>query len=221
MFYYLYQITNLVNGKIYVGVHKTQNLNDEYMGSGKVILRAIKKHGINNFKKKIIEQFDSEEAMFAREKEIVTEEFLARDDVYNLRRGGRGGFDCINKNLTLRVKKNKKARSSADFVLEQRWGADWRTTLARLGTIAAHTDIAKAKRKQTRRERGIVSNSSAMNTPKANQRRIEKFKEIGHQQGKKNSQFGKMWITNGTESYRVMKTDPIPAGWRKGRVIKG
>jgi len=43
MFYYLYEIKNLINNKIYVGVHKTNDLNDGYMGSGKVIRRAIKK----------------------------------------------------------------------------------------------------------------------------------------------------------------------------------
>lgn len=96
-YYYIYQITNLVNGKIYVGVHKTKNLDDGYMGSGKIIRRAILKHGIENFKKDILEFFDMPESMYLREKEIVTKEFLARSDVYNLRRGGTGGFDYINK----------------------------------------------------------------------------------------------------------------------------
>ena len=96
-YYYLYQITNLVNAKIYVGVHKTSDINDEYMGSGKVIRSAIQKYGANNFKKDILEFFDTSEAMYAREKEIVTDEFLLREDVYNLRRGGTGGFDYLNK----------------------------------------------------------------------------------------------------------------------------
>jgi group I intron endonuclease len=97
MFYYLYQITNLVNNKIYVGVHKTININDGYMGSGKVIQRAIERHGIDNFKKEILETFDNSKPMYAREKEIVTDEFLLREETYNLRQGGFGGFDYINK----------------------------------------------------------------------------------------------------------------------------
>jgi hypothetical protein len=98
MYYYLYEIKNLINGKIYIGVHKTKNMNDEYMGSGKIIRHAIQKYGVENFTKTILETFNNSEEMFIREKEIVTEEFLKRPDVYNLRRGGHGGFDYINQN---------------------------------------------------------------------------------------------------------------------------
>ena len=98
MFYYVYQITNLVNDKIYIGVHKTSDLNDGYMGSGKLIKRAIEKHGLENFKKEILNFFDSYSAALEKEKEIVTDEFLLREDTYNVRRGGTGGFDYINKN---------------------------------------------------------------------------------------------------------------------------
>jgi GIY-YIG catalytic domain len=97
MKYYLYEIKNNINSKIYVGVHKTKVEDDGYMGSGEVIKRAIKKHGVENFTKTILEYFDTQESMFAREKSIITDEFLGRDDVYNLRRGGYGGFDHINK----------------------------------------------------------------------------------------------------------------------------
>ena len=96
-YFYLYQITNLINNKIYIGVHKTSSIDDGYMGSGKVLLRAYEKYGIENFQKDILEYFHSSTEMFNREKEVVTDDFLLREDTYNLRRGGFGGFDFINK----------------------------------------------------------------------------------------------------------------------------
>ena len=217
-YYYLYKIINKLNNKIYVGVHKTDNLNDGYMGSGKILNRAIKKYGVENFKKDILIYFDTAEEMFIKEKEIVTDEFLLREDTYNLRRGGSGGFDYINKDIEFRKSKNRKARAATDLILEDKWGSNWRSTLGKLANTKAHTESAKLKRKQTRKNLGIVSNASNMNTPEVNNKKKEKFKEIGHQQGEKNSQAGTMWITNNVENKKIKKTDSIPNGWNKGRV---
>lgn len=59
-------------------------------------------------------------------------------------------------------------------------------------------------------------------TPEIIQKKRQKFKEIKHQQGEKNSQYGKMWITNGTKegSYKINKGDKIPEGYRLGRVSR-
>ena len=88
MYYYLYKITNLINGKIYIGVHRTYHLNDGYMGSGKNIQNAIKKYGIENFEKEILKWFESEEEMYDEEAEIVNEDFIKRNDTYNIIEGG-------------------------------------------------------------------------------------------------------------------------------------
>lgn len=92
MLYVLYKTTNLINGKIYIGVHQTDDTNDLYLGSGFLLKDSIKKHGRKNFKKEILEYFPSKEEMYKRESEIVTEEFIKRPDVYNRRLGGDGGW---------------------------------------------------------------------------------------------------------------------------------
>jgi len=95
-YYYLYQLTNTLNNKIYIGVHQTRDLDDDYMGSGTYLNRAkdknLREHGEYKFKKEILEYFDNQQDMYRREAEIVTQEFCDRQDTYNIKPGGRGGF---------------------------------------------------------------------------------------------------------------------------------
>ena len=88
--YYLYRITNLRNGKIYIGVHQTYNLNDGYMGSGKLLKSDYRKYGKECFRKEILEFFSNQEDMYMREYEVVNEDFISRSDVYNMSLGGGG-----------------------------------------------------------------------------------------------------------------------------------
>lgn len=88
--YLIYKITNKLNDKIYIGKHKTDNLDDGYMGSGTAIRHAVKKYGIENFTKEILYDVDDEELMDFVEELLVDEAFVARKDTYNLTLGGRG-----------------------------------------------------------------------------------------------------------------------------------
>ena len=94
--YLVYKLTNLVNGKIYIGCHMTKDVNDDYMGSGRRLSYAKKKYGIENFKKEILSAHETPEEMLAEEARLVNEEFLGRDDVYNLTVGGKGSWFHTN-----------------------------------------------------------------------------------------------------------------------------
>lgn len=91
MKYTIYKITNKISGKIYIGKHQTIEPNDDYYGSGILIKNALNKYGKENFEKEVLFIFDTEEEMNLKEKELITEEFVLREDTYNLGVGGEGG----------------------------------------------------------------------------------------------------------------------------------
>ena len=69
--YGLYKITNLVNGKMYIGQHVTSDLDDGYMGSGKIIKRAVKKYGVENFCKEWIGFYEDADELDYMERVFV------------------------------------------------------------------------------------------------------------------------------------------------------
>ena len=89
--YTVYKITNTINNKIYIGVHKTTNPNDNYMGSGLNIKRAIKKYNVSNFTKSILFKYNSQKDAYIKESQIVDQSFLNRPDTYNIVLGGQAG----------------------------------------------------------------------------------------------------------------------------------
>lgn len=93
--YLIYKITNLLNGKIYIGQHKTDDLEDDYWGSGIGIQRAIHKYGIENFVFTVLIDLKNEEEMNLLEELVVNEDFISRPDVYNMKVGGIGGWPSM------------------------------------------------------------------------------------------------------------------------------
>lgn len=68
MYGYIYKTTNLVDNLIYIGQKKSNHfLGNGYLGSGKLIKKAIKKYGRNNFKVELLEEIFTPEDMDARE----------------------------------------------------------------------------------------------------------------------------------------------------------
>lgn len=86
---YVYKITNNVNGKIYIGQKKSEKLLENYWGSGKLIVEAIKKYGKDNFSREVLEWCETKDELNQRERYFI-EKFNARspDVGYNLAVGG-------------------------------------------------------------------------------------------------------------------------------------
>jgi len=206
MHYLVYQITNVLNGKTYIGCHKTIDKDDGYMGSGTILRRAIKKHGVENFRKEILFEASSSEEMFTKEKELV----VLGPQSYNLKRGGEGGWDYNNNK---RTKEEQRILSSI------------------AGRVGGKVSGAKAGPKSQLEKFGIFDSKYdrlrsewAGNAFRGKHHTDEAKAKIGaansvRQSGVCNSNYGKHWITNPTtrNSKMVSKTDVIPGGWFKGR----
>ena len=198
MFYVIYKTTNIVNGKFYIGKHQTKNLNDGYLGSGKLLRKAIKKYGVENFHREILYECSSEKEMNLREKILVVPDIETN---YNLCPGGRGGFGYINKFSPNhnKTEKFRKARSEAQKALFQR-NPELKKRVVQFLVPGNKGDgfLGKQHTEETKRK------MSLSNT---------------HQRGENNSQFGTMWITNGIKNSKINRELPIPEGWRKGRTL--
>jgi hypothetical protein len=208
MFYTVYKITNILNNKIYIGKHQTKDPNDNYMGSGKLIKDAIKKYGIENFKKEILFQFDNEVEMNFKEAELVTEEFCLREDTYNICPGGQGGWGFVNNELG-------NARNPFRSLENQRIYAKYR-------------DISKTHNTCREKQLGFFDPdvrkiaNEASHTPEAIEKKKSTYSKINHQKGNTNSQFGTMWIHSIElkQNKKIKKNESVPDGWNIGRKLK-
>lgn len=211
MKYTVYKIVNKVNGKIYIGCHKTTDLEDGYMGSGIVLKRAIKKYGIENFEKEILEAFDNPEDMFEMEAKLVDHD---DPNSYNIKKGGLGGFDFIN----------TKGLNVANIQRVNELGLNNSKDQYKLGNKRIKELMKDPEWKEAWRRKVIEGDPGK---GFRGQKHTEETKrKIGRTNSKlmvgaKNGAFGKMWITNESESKMIPKTNKIPKGWRKGRTIAG
>lgn len=97
---YVYKTTNLINGKIYIGISRKDSSNSsKYLGSGKAFRRAVKEYGKNNFIKEVL--LEDTEFMYPdlqRLEVFLIDLFDARDPTvgYNISKGGDGNVGETN-----------------------------------------------------------------------------------------------------------------------------
>ena len=200
-YHIIYKTTCLITNKFYVGMHSTDNLEDGYIGSGKLLWLSVNKHGKENHATEILETLPDRSSLKEREKHIVNEEFLKDKMCMNLAIGGEGGAGKATKEQLYKgaVNANKVKWSNPEF----------RSKMSKI----------LSERNKELHAKGIMK-APDWTGKKHSKETIEKLKGHKRQSGSNNSQFGKCWITNNTESKRIMKGDQIPEGWRLGRKIK-
>ena len=205
-YHFIYKTTNLKNGKFYVGMHSTHNLNDGYLGSGLRLRRSIRRNGPENFKIEYLEFFDNRIDLANREKELVNEDLLKDDMCMNIRTGGSGGWtnEQQKQNASKSNQKQKwlmqNDKEWANNRLEQlkKNGSNIFTKLWEAGKLKPLDWTGKKHKEESKKKIGLANSLK--------------------QKGEGNSQFGTCWITNGTENKKVKKTDKLPEGWKFGRI---
>lgn len=162
--YIVYKTTNKINGKIYVGVHNGSNL--DYLGSGKYLNDAIKHYGSNAFEKVILHECLTKQEALEIEASIVTPEFIAREDTYNLVVGGGMpptfcGEDhwAFGKKRPDSSKRMKEANPSAKQKGERHWS---RNTVH---VIDEHGNIFRVRKDDPRYVSGELKHMNAGKKP--------------------------------------------------------
>jgi hypothetical protein len=162
IYYVIYRITNLINGRYYTGKHKTNDLEDGYFGSpGKTsdFLKDLKKYGKESFKKEYLFFAIDDKQMNSIEEKFVELNSLS----YNKQRGGKGGNPPIGARF-----RSGKANSM--------YGKDpWNK--GRIGLNITLTEKDKERRKQQMRAFNIKG-TKWINDGNGNRKKILKEKEI-------------------------------------------
>jgi len=171
----VYKTTNLLNGKFYVG--KDSHNDPTYLGSGKLLRRAFKKYGIENFKKEIIDTATTDKEL--NKKEIFwIFKLNAIKEGYNIAVGGSGG-DTISNNpdrdiIAANISKGNKGKkfteetkskmSDAAILRGDNRKPGWK-----------HTDETRAKMKAAWGNRGEVSDSTKKKMSIAQKKRAVEY----------------------------------------------
>lgn len=219
MNYIIYEVKNKVNGKTYIGKHQTDNIYDDYLGSGKYLKRAINKYGKDCFEKVILYVFDNKKEMDDKETELVNEEYVKNKNTYNLKMGGEGGWDYLNDGSDSHIIRCKEAGKKGYKATIKSIGKEKLHEICRENILRwLKSDDPEIKRKRS-------ENSSK--SFKGNHHTKETKRKIGdansiHQKGSGNSSYGKCWIHNDIKNMMIKKEDLhlyINDGWIKGRIM--
>jgi hypothetical protein len=164
MKYIVYQTTNLINNKIYIGVHKIKNKEDDgYIGCGvyktqersymikqTAFHKAVAKYGPEHFIRETLKEFPTKRKAYEYESEIVTLEFCKLSTNYNMKPGGRGGFNFVGRHHTEESKQKIKDNSAFKGKKRPQEFADNMSKLQKGKVVSKESKLKSSKTKKER-----------------------------------------------------------------------
>ena len=225
MYYFIYKTTNKINGKYYIGMHKTDDLEDGYLGSGTYFSRSLEKYGKENFEREILEYCNSDEEMHNAEARYITEDVVNDKKSYNLKLGGLGGWDYVNKNLTVEEMKRRGKHGSIalkEKLKDPEYYEKWHQMMVKVNASQSKRNKASESLKEHWKLHGGAW--TGKHHKESTKRKIGEA-NAKYQRGSGNSQYGTCWISNTLikKSIKIKKEflfDYISEGWIKKRIIK-
>lgn len=209
-YHYIYKITR-EDGKFYIGMHSTDDLDDGYFGSGTLLSKSIKKHGKEKHNKEILEFLPTREALKLREKELVNEELIGDKLCMNLRLGGEGGGGFSSE------------EHKQKFV-----SAGPRIHHEKMATDKEYAEAHSRKLSEAMLRRHATGTAKPIRTCfkwEGKKHTLETLAKMRKSKnvGESNSSFGTIWIMNDDKSLKVRKSELeeyLNKGFKLGRKIK-
>jgi hypothetical protein len=208
-YHFLYKTICITTGKYYYGLHSTNVIEDDYLGSGTYLWKCINKHGKENFKREILKFFNTREELIEGERILITKEVISNELCLNLTEGGNGGYPCINqmkyRSKCGRAAYLKKLRSDPEFAKSVKLKISEKVKQAHKDGKFDYTKVGFANKKHKKETLDKISEANKIS-----------------QKGERNSQFGTTWIYNIElqEQKKIKKEELqnwLDKGWKFGR----
>ena len=194
------------------------------------VYNALLKYGYDGFEKiilevcpkEIIEKNEIQKWLDEREDYWITK-FNCVENGYNCKGGGAHGKN--SKEMNAKISASLKGKKKPPVSDEHRKNLSIAAKGKRKSEEHRKNISIAGKRRppvsdETRRKLSVASKGKKLPPFSDEHRNNLSMSKKGKKTGKDNPNFGKHWVTNGTESKMVDKTLPILYGWKKGRAYK-
>lgn len=212
--YTVYKTVNLVNGKYYFGFHKTMEPDDDYLGSGTYIKRAIEKYGREKLQKNVLFIYLDAESALAKERELI-EAFYCDPLCMNIGLGGENGFEYVNR---YRLHSTVEARKRLKEILQIDSGFIKRAVEKR-----DTPEYRKAISDGLIRSRKAGKHWLGRKHLKRTKQKMSEAAKAQNRVGQNNHQFGTRWIHSGSVVKKVSGAalpEYLATGWLLGRKVR-